>query len=83
MVDWHVVVVLLLGVCLLDFLLAIAALGLRLLLVVVGRPLLDHNVLPVVEVADFREVRQKVRPHDMVLVDVGALDLAHGDEMIG
>ena len=33
--------------------------------------------------ADLAEVAEEVRPHNMVLVDVGALDLRHRDEVIG
>ena len=49
----------------------------------VAWPLLDdHMLLLALQVANLGEVREEVRPHDMVLVDVGALDLAHGDEVV-
>ena len=60
-------------------LLTILCLGL--LKIVVNRSLLDDSVF-MVEVSDFREMGEEVSPHYMVLVYIGALDLAHRDEVI-
>ena len=48
-----------------------------------GRALLDDLVgFGPFHVAYLAEVAQEVGPHDVVLVDVGALDLRHGDEVL-
>ena len=59
-----------------------AVLGLSLLKIIVRWPLFDNDVL-LLKVSDFGEVREEIGPHNMVLVNVGALNLAHGDEVIG
>ena len=49
----------------------------------VRRPLLDDLIiLCPLNHAYLAEVAQEVRPHHMVLIDVGALNLRHGDEVV-
>ena len=49
----------------------------------VRRPLLDDLIiLRPLNHAYLAEVAQEVRPHYMVLIDVGALNLRHGDEVV-
>ena len=49
----------------------------------VRRPLLDDLIiLRPLNHTYLAEVAQEVRPHHMVLIDVGALNLRHGDEVV-
>ena len=52
------------------------------IIIVLFRSLLDHLVwLGALNHANLAKVAQKVGPHHMVLVDVGALDLRHRDKV--
>ena len=49
-----------------------------------SRPLPDHwCCLLLLKTTNLSKVRKKVRPHNVVLVDISALDLTHSNKVIG